>query len=85
MTTEERLLELKKMGDGIDTLDENEAIVQIITVKGRFYPLINGDYTAIQALMEAAYRLFPDFKDIIDDIVNGESVIKELKTDHLNK
>ncbi|HBX46335.1 hypothetical protein [Limibacterium fermenti] len=84
MTTADKLLEIKKMANAIEEFDnDNEAIVQLITADGKFYPLINGNYTAIQAIIESAYRLFPDFKDIVDEVVSGTSVIKELQTNHL--
>ena len=84
MTTAEKLLELKKMANEIEDLDEdNEAIVQLITTNGKFYPIVMGNLAAVQAIIEAAYRLFPDVKDIIDEIASGNSVIKELSTNHL--
>lgn len=86
MTTAEKLLELKKLANEIEFLDEDDqAIVQLITVEGKFYPVFQGSYSAVFAVIEAAYKLIDDFKEISNDVVNGKSVLQGLGTNNLNK
>ncbi len=83
--TTQQLIELKNKAQEIEHLQEDEAVFQLIIYNGKYYPLIAGNLYNIQASLEAACIMHPDIKDIIDDIAKGNSVLEELKTNHLKK
>ena len=54
---------------------EDQGIILLISTSGKLYPCVQGTAHMLQGMIEGLYNNSEDFKEIINDVASGESVL----------